>query len=57
MRAAYELLASSGLRELPIIDGERRVVGLINDAAIAHAYLGARRAGARRPAAAPAPRQ
>ena len=43
LRAAYDLLVSSGVRELPIVDGERRVIGLINEVAIAHTYLHARR--------------
>ncbi len=43
LRAAYELLASSGVRELPVVDGERRVIGLISEVAIAHTYLHARR--------------
>jgi chloride channel protein, CIC family len=46
LAAAYDLLVASGLRELPIIDGERRVVGLVNEVAIARAYLEARRARA-----------
>jgi CIC family chloride channel protein len=46
LAAAYDLLAASGLHELPIIDGARRVVGLVNEVAIAHAYLAARRARA-----------
>lgn len=44
LRAAYDRLVASGLRELPVVDRERRVVGLVNDVAIAHAYLQARRA-------------
>jgi CIC family chloride channel protein len=43
LRAAHELLVSSGLRELPIVDAEHRVVGLVTEVAIAHAYLEARR--------------
>jgi CIC family chloride channel protein len=44
LRTAYDLLVSSGMRELPILDRDRRVVALINDVAIAHAYLQRRRA-------------
>jgi CIC family chloride channel protein len=44
LRTAYDLLARSGLRELPVVDDERRVIGLVNEVAIAHAYLEARRA-------------
>lgn len=43
LRAAYDLMVSSGLRELPIVDAERRVVALVNEVAIAHIYLQARR--------------
>jgi CIC family chloride channel protein len=41
--AAFELLRASGVRELPVIDGDRHVVGLVDEVAIAHAYLDARR--------------
>jgi CIC family chloride channel protein len=44
LRTAYDRLMSAGLRELPVVDGDGRVVGLINEVAIAHAYLQARRA-------------
>jgi CIC family chloride channel protein len=43
LRTAYDRLVASGLRELPVIDRDRRVVALISDVAIAHAYLQARR--------------
>jgi chloride channel protein, CIC family len=43
LRTAHDRLVSSGLRELPVVDRDRRVVALINDVAIAHAYLQARR--------------
>jgi hypothetical protein len=39
-------MMSSGLRELPVIDAGRRVVALVNEVAIAHAYLQARHAPA-----------
>ncbi len=41
---ALELMAAMGLRELPVIDGERRFLGLVDEAAIAHAYMRARAA-------------
>jgi CIC family chloride channel protein len=43
LRTAYDRLVTSGLRELPVVDGKRRVIALISDVAIAHAYLQARR--------------
>ena len=46
LRAAYDRMMASGLRELPIVDAGRRVVGLVNEVAIAHAYLQARHAPA-----------
>jgi CBS domain-containing protein len=42
LHAAYNRLVTSGLRELPVVDAARRVIGLINEVAIAHAYLRAR---------------
>jgi len=51
LRAAYDLMVSSGLRELPIIDADHCVVGLVNEIAIALAYLQARRPRAPEPAA------
>lgn len=44
VRTAYDRMMSSGLRELPVIDAGRRVVGLVNEVAIARAYLRARHA-------------
>ena len=41
---ALDLMASMGVRELPVIDGERRLVGLVDEAAIAHEYMRARAA-------------
>jgi CBS domain-containing protein len=41
-RTAYDRMASSGLRELPVVDAGRRVVGLVNEVAIARADLQAR---------------
>ena len=42
LHTAYNRLVTSGLRELPVVDAARRVIGLINEVAIAHAYLRAR---------------
>jgi CIC family chloride channel protein len=44
LRHAYDRMVSSGLRELPVVDAGRRVIGLVNEVAIARAYLEARRA-------------
>jgi CIC family chloride channel protein len=44
LRTAYDRLVSSGLRELPVLDRDHHVVALVNDVAIAHAYLQARHA-------------
>ena len=43
LRAAYDLLVLSGLRELPVLGAGRRVVGLLNEVAVVHAYLRAKR--------------
>jgi CIC family chloride channel protein len=42
LRTAFELMRSSGLRELPITDPEGRVVGLVDEVSIARAHMGAR---------------
>jgi CIC family chloride channel protein len=42
LRTAFEIMRSSGLRELPVADPEGRVVGLVDEIAIAHAHMGAR---------------
>ena len=44
VRAAYDLLLSSGLRELPVLGPDRQVIGMVSEVAVAHAYLQARRA-------------
>ncbi len=36
---ALELMMSTGVNELPVVDGERRVLGLIDEAAIAREYV------------------
>jgi CIC family chloride channel protein len=46
VRTAYDRMVSSGLRELPVVDAGRRVIGLVNEVAIARAYLQARHAPA-----------
>ncbi len=42
VRAVLDLMNSSGVRELPVVDEQRQVVGFIDEAAIARAYLKAR---------------
>lgn len=41
LRYALELMREEGLRELPVLDDEERVVGFVDQVSIAHAYLGA----------------
>ena len=36
---ALDLMMSMGVRELPVIDRDQRVLGLIDEAAIARAYM------------------
>jgi len=40
---ALERLAASGLRQLPLLDDRGRVIALVDEAAVAHAYLRNRR--------------
>jgi CIC family chloride channel protein len=40
---ALDLMMSMGVRELPVIDGEQRVLGLVDEAAIAHEFMRLRR--------------
>jgi CIC family chloride channel protein len=42
LHAALETMVAHGLRELPVIDDDGRVVGVLDEAAIAHAYVRAR---------------
>lgn len=49
LRTAYDRMVSSGLRELPVVDAGRRVIGLVNEIAIARAYLQARHTAVLRP--------
>jgi CIC family chloride channel protein len=39
LRTAFELMRDEGLRELPVLDAERRVVGFIDEASIVDAFL------------------
>lgn len=39
LRRATKLLVASGLREVPVVDGENRVVGFLDEAEVAGAYL------------------
>ena len=41
---ALDLMMSMGVRELPVVDDEQRVLGLIDEAAIAREYMRARAA-------------
>jgi len=43
IRAAFDLLALHQLREVPVIDEQRHVIGMIDEVAIAHAYIESRR--------------
>jgi CBS domain-containing protein len=42
MSRALELMTSIGVRELPVVDDDQRVLGVIDEAAIAHEYVRAR---------------
>jgi CBS-domain-containing membrane protein len=42
---ALELMMSMRIRYLPVIDADGRVLGLINEVAIAHEYVRARGGG------------
>jgi CIC family chloride channel protein len=39
---ALELMTSIGVRELPVVDDDQRILGVIDEAAIAHEYVRAR---------------
>jgi CIC family chloride channel protein len=47
LRTAFEMMLAAQVRELPVIDEERHVIGMIDEVALAHAYLEARRAARR----------
>ncbi len=53
LRSALELMRAEGVRELPVLDADRRVVGFIDEGAVARAYL--RAADAPRSTRAPPP--
>ena len=42
---ALELMTSIGVRELPVVDDDQHVLGVIDEAAIAHEYVRVRAAG------------
>jgi CIC family chloride channel protein len=42
---ALELMLSSGVRELPVLDDDQRVLGMIDEAAIVHEFVRGRAAG------------
>lgn len=44
VRAAFELLLASKLREIPVIDDQRHVIAVIDEVSVAHAYMAARHA-------------
>jgi CIC family chloride channel protein len=44
MSRALDLMMSTGVRELPVVDGDMRILGLIDEAAIAREYMRARTA-------------
>jgi predicted transcriptional regulator len=41
---ALEMMTSMGVRELPVVDGDRRVLGLVDEASIAREFMRARAA-------------
>jgi CIC family chloride channel protein len=45
VRTAFELMQDHALRELPVVDPAGRVLGFIDEVAIAHAYMQARTRG------------
>jgi CIC family chloride channel protein len=52
---ALEVMSSMGVRELPVVDGEMKVIGLVDEAAIAREYMRVRVAERAEAAAADAP--
>lgn len=48
LSSALETMLSEGVRELPLIDGSGRVIGLIDETSIAHAYVSGRNGHRRR---------
>jgi len=43
LRTALESMLAQGVRELPALDGEGRIIGFIDESSLAHAYLAARK--------------
>ncbi|MBS2018362.1 MAG: chloride channel protein [Deltaproteobacteria bacterium] len=39
LRKAFETMRVEGIRELPVLDADRRIIGFIDEGALAHAYL------------------
>ncbi len=39
LRKAFETMRREGLRDLPVIDDDRRILGFIDEGSLAHAYL------------------
>jgi CIC family chloride channel protein len=48
---ALELMLSIGVRELPVVDDDQRIVGLVDEAAIVHEFVRGRAAGRSDPSA------
>ncbi len=42
LRAAFETMLAQGVRELPAVDDEGRIIGFVDEMSIAHAYMAAR---------------
>ncbi len=43
LRAAFESMLAQGVRELPAIDGEGRMLGFVDQSSLAHAYMASRK--------------
>jgi chloride channel protein, CIC family len=39
LRKAFEIMRAEGIRELPVLDADGRIVGFIDEGSLAHAYL------------------
>jgi CIC family chloride channel protein len=48
LRKAFATMRAEGIRELPVLDGEGRIVGFIDEGSLAHAYLAASAPGSSR---------
>jgi CIC family chloride channel protein len=42
LRTAFETMLAQGVRELPAVDKEGRIIGFVDETSIAHAYMAAR---------------